>query len=522
MQLVPQWFAGGGVALLLAAHISAWSASVPAKQRTVWERYPNETATNVITATLTPAGETPEFMAIVVQQGGVFADLDEALDDAPGAPRRPALAPRARAAGVPPAHPFVQATWVPFQTNVTIDLGPGDGERVVLISYRYKGQQDYSGYSGGGVTVRTARPSIQIVNPTNLIVSEPLILLQGASRSPLREIRFDRFNEQGERVVENAEGFPGRTYMGDPKARALENYFSCYDVVLDPGTNRFEFRFRDYVGNTGATNFVIVFSTAHDRTAPVLKPVWPQPGARLTGGRFTARGNCDEHTARLSGQIVGGGTTNSFFGSVEYNGTYWYDGLPLAVGENRLTLEARDAAGNCLRTNMVLFGSDDVVLTLDPVEPVKLLQAFTAVSGKVSPSDRDVWINGVAAKVSPDGTWRADRVPVHSPNAGGTAVFEATALPRNAAPPTSPAKDFVAAQATLGTNELVLNASSPACGEFRMHLSNTADKGFILFASTNLTKWSPILTNATPEASFDYREDVRGTPCRFFKVVPLP
>jgi hypothetical protein len=84
------------------------------------------------------------------------------------------------------------------------------------------------------------------------------------------------------------------------------------------------------------------------------------------------------------------------------------------------------------------------------------------------------------------------------------------------------AAEVVSAQASLSTNAMILNATAPACGVFRLHISQADAKRFVILASTNLVEWTPILTNINPAPSFDYTLGTTNHACCFFKVVPLP
>jgi len=80
----------------------------------------------------------------------------------------------------------------------------------------------------------------------------------------------------------------------------------------------------------------------------------------------------------------------------------------------------------------------------------------------------------------------------------------------------------VLAEANLGTNIITLNASTPACGSFKLHMNGLFGRGFILFSSTNLISWEPVLTNLNSSAAFDYTDtNMANYGCRFFQVRPL-
>ncbi|MCL4787063.1 MAG: hypothetical protein KJ070_09770 [Verrucomicrobia bacterium] len=70
---------------------------------------------------------------------------------------------------------------------------------------------------------------------------------------------------------------------------------------------------------------------------------------------------------------------------------------------------------------------------------------------------------------------------------------------------------------------MTLNAGQPASQVSRLRLSGTTGRQFILLASTNLTDWTPILTNVISGERFEYEDQtVADFGCRFFRVSPLP
>jgi hypothetical protein len=496
--------------------------------RHVWESYPDTVNSNSVIVELRTDGEIPEWMAVVVERGDPMKTWQEqqerAMDrwHAELKTNRQAKLLLPRPPELNLQDPFANAKWLPFQTNYVVDLEPGDGDRSIKFSYRYKGQSRSSGWSGSSVTVQTTKPVLRIVNPTNTIQPQPLIQLQGYSSQPLQSVRYDLANESGVKVLTDEEGFVNSRYEGGFPFQPGEEYFTCFDIELSPGTNTIILRCQDEAGNSMTTNLVYVFTTVGDTKPPMLVLHWPRPGMNLAMKAFTARGRSDDPTATMEGFIVGAGRTNLITGFPERNGYFWFEEIPLSLGENFLTLMATDVAGNRSVTNLMIFGHAGPVITLDPIEPAKLWQPHLTLTGKVSPAQNRVWINGVEATVKPDGAWVADRVPVISPN-GGTATFEMTATPPDGAKKgITEAGGWLAAQASLGPNPVVLNATAPACGTFQLRLTDTAGRPFVLLTSTNLTDWIPLLTNAVPDSAFEYTDYNRDNhPCRFFRVVPL-
>jgi hypothetical protein len=482
---------------------------------------PKTVNTNLVSFTPKAVGEEPEFVAVSVGQG--VPDFQKEVERAMESFRAEVKTNRTAKLVLPDAAPKapLNPKWVPFQTNLVVDLGPGEGERWVLFSYKYKGEAAGGDWRGTRVTIQRATPTLCIVNPTNFLCSQPTIQLQGLTSTAFQKLRFDQFDGAGQKIRGDGQGL-GVSIPGCYDFKGHENYFTFSYVDLSPGTNTFVFRGTDVFGNEMSTNLVIVFSTAQDHTPPRIEVAYPKPNAEVSGETETVHGQMDDFTAKLEARIQtkDGSTTREAL--VEGNGHFWIRGIPVVLGSIQITLTATDAAGNRSETNFTVIGVEEPIITMDPVKPPNLWRMFTAATGRVSPANYDVWVNGVQAKVAPDGTWSAERVPVIPP-AGGTVTFEMTALPKGGAPGNkAKAAEVVSAQGTLGTNAVVLNSSAPACGVFRLHLSGTGGRSFVVFTSTNLADWTPILTNIDVAPSFDRVLGSKSDACRFFKIVPVP
>jgi hypothetical protein len=516
-------FLGLGLGFLLLAAISAGA-------RDVQTHFPDVVNTNQVIVELIPDGEIPEWMAVIVQtndpmdawrssQQAAMAKWQSERAANPAA-RPPKMTPP------PPNNYFDNASWLPFKTNLLVDLGSGDGKRELLFSFKYQGQTRSDGWGGSGIEVRTAAPVMAITNPKEHVTSQPMIQLQGyVSRQPIN-IKYDLFDQNGVKTVSGGDALVNDQHFDQALFEFTTNYFTCYDVSLSPGTNTFVVHCADEAGNPASTRFVIVFTTAGDTNPPVFSIDSPSPGTVLAGTSFTIRGPSDDPTAKMAGQICANGQTNEINALIERNGYFWFENEPLAEGTNYVSFTATDVAGNSSSTNFVVIGSTEVMLTMDAIEPAGQLwqQSIAVVTGKVHPANHEVWINGIQATVKPDGSWLAKKVPVLSSPSGGTALFNMTSMsPDEVAKGNAKLNERVSAQASLGTNDMVLNASAPVCGTFQLHLTGTAGRSFILEASTNLVEWSPILTNANPNPTFDYTDsNTNGYHCRFFRVVPLP
>src|SRR5207248_5493242 len=136
----------------------------------------------------------------------------------------------------------------------------------------------------------------------------------------------------------------------------------------------------------------------------------------------------DDFTARITGRITASGQTKAVAGVVERQGRFWIEHLPLRGKTNLLELTATDAAGNSTTTNLAVIRSETEI-TIDPVPTDQLWQLQVKVTGKVTPPDQRVWVNGREATVGPDGVWAAAGIAL---DRDGVAIFEAMAIPKSA------------------------------------------------------------------------------------------
>ncbi len=476
-----------------------------------------------------PQGKPPEEMAILVQSDAPDMELRkrqlewEAEVSTNHELMRTKRFPFMTTAGQPD---FEKAIWVPFQTNLSVDLGSGDGGRWLWVSYRNKKDNNpHPQWDSHHIFVQTSPPIIVFTNPTERVTSQPMIQLKGYITSDLGSPLYYQVFDQNGSVTASGDGSVNGRYLNPVTFQFTTNYFTCYDLELNQGTNTIVLRGEDQAGFSFTTNFMMIFTTVSDTNPPVFSLDSPEPRGEIADDSLTIRGPVDDPTAKMVGQISANGHTNNLSALIERNGYFWFEHVPLAQGANQVTLLATDVAGNSSSTNFVIYGSNEVRIRMDPVQPADQLwqPKIAVVTGKVQPANHDVWINGVQATVKPDGTWLAKNVPVISSPSGGTALFDLTTLsPGDIAKGNVKIKEQLASQTSLDTNTLVLNASSPACGIFQLHLTETAGRSFVLETSTNLVDWNSILTNSSPGSTFDYTDtNANNYHCRFFRVVPL-
>jgi hypothetical protein len=314
---------------------------------------------------------------------------------------------------------LANASWQPFTSpNVVVPLNSGNGNYIVWVGLRGLPSDAQQTWQGMQLTLNTIPLTLTITNPAVNMTSQPVIQLQGYANKPLSSLAFDVSNAAG--IWTNQTGYIIGQCYDTNLSEFTTNYFQCYDILLTNGLNAIILHATDLAGNTVMTNFSITLDCTGDTTPPVLTMVWPQDGTYISGSTFTLEAQVDDPTVTVTASIVdASGDANTIQGQVERSGKVWVQNLPVAAGENTLTITATDAAGNAAVANMTLYQSS-VTVTLDPLSSDQFNQTSVSVSGTVSDSNCEVWVNGVQAMVY-DGFWWADNVPV---SATGTAVFD--------------------------------------------------------------------------------------------------
>jgi len=314
---------------------------------------------------------------------------------------------------------FADAIWQPYNSNVVVSLNAGDGDYDIWIGLRGLPQDAQQTWHDVYLTLDTIPPTIVITNPIASVVSQPVIQLQGYSTEPLDSLSFDVANAAG--VITNLHGYIIGTYYDENLWTFTTNWFHCLDVALTNGLNTITLHATDWAGNMTTTNVSLTLDYSNNTNPPALTVTWPQDGTYIGGSQFTFEGEVNDPTVTVTAQIVdANGETNTVPGLVEHSGLVWVQNLPLADGENSLTVTAMDAAGNTSSTNITVTKSI-VTVTMDPISGDQVNQSFVNVFGTVSDPSCIVTVNGVPANVNEYGNWEADNVPV---NATGTAVFD--------------------------------------------------------------------------------------------------
>ena len=185
-------------------------------------------------------------------------------------------------------------------------------------------------------------------NPLRGVQAPTLATLPGAVATPTLAVAGQA--EAGEMVTVSGGALPVSVMAGDSGA------FSAM-VTLNPNRlNRLSASSRNAAGQTGPVRTVEVI---HDLQPPVVHIDFPGNNAEVSTETATIAGRVADSLSGYQGLsvTVNGQPANVMVG-IGTNGTYERPAIPLNVGENPITVVARDAHGNTSTQSIMLFRSD--------------------------------------------------------------------------------------------------------------------------------------------------------------------
>jgi hypothetical protein len=410
--------------------------------------------------------------------------------------------------------------WIPFSTNITLDLTRKDGQRLLFYGFSWEKPERIK-WGATWIFVWHSPLILFVTNPPQPTVSQPTINVLGYSPRPLFSIKYSV--RSGEEEIPERFGFFGSA-LGDT------NGFMCYDIPLHEGVNMVTLRAQDLASNTFVTNLMYTLDLKNDHTPPVMTLNFPKNNAKIaSGSELDITGFVDDFTAKISAVMTSNGRTDTFQAMVgPHNGFFYIPHIPFSGPEGSLLLTAIDAAGNQSTTNLNLFRTP-LVLIQNVAEKEGLSDLYK-VSGTLSNADGKtytVWVNGVKAQLENNCRWHAEHVRSSTPY--GVATFTASAIPNTSEVATNSRSgrnlgtpDSILVSAPYATNGVNLDCIKSYGGQFKVHLSGTRNQSFIIFASTNLTEWIPLTTNYNSGENFEFVDPKAGDyPCRYYRVLPI-
>ena len=187
-------------------------------------------ATNLISATWNSVlqgtnGQTNFTLPIPASQSGFFrvARADQAVADASGisffflsgfvntniTSAAVTGGPAVATAILVDSTNFAGATWIPFSSTPSVDIGTNEGTHVVWLGFR--GTNGVVYWTSDTVTLDKTPPVIVIANPVFSTTSRPIIQVQGYGTEPLSSIYFDVTNAAGS--MTDQQGFVTAQYF---------------------------------------------------------------------------------------------------------------------------------------------------------------------------------------------------------------------------------------------------------------------------------------------------------------------
>jgi hypothetical protein len=315
------------------------------------------------------------------------------------------------------------ANWTAYNnSNIVVNLGSVEGWHTVSVGL--KGYQPDAQQTWHSIQLKLVLtpPVLIITNPIVGLVTQPVIQLQGYCSENLASMSYDLSNASC--FEANQQAFVTTRLFDTNNLEYTTNGFQCFNIPLANGTNTLTLHGTDVAGNVTATNLVYVLDPTANTNPPVINLSWPPNNASISGTAFPVLGVVNDPFATVNAQMVNRGGTSNLTGSVEQNGSFWIENVPLGSGTNYLTITATNSAGYGSATNIVVEQSP-ITLTINSVSFNDPISPSATVNGTLAGSADLVWVNGVEATNNGGGTWTAYYVPVGD---SGTATITAEAV----------------------------------------------------------------------------------------------
>ncbi len=297
---------------------------------------------------------------------------------------------------------FGDAVWSTYSSsNVLVSLGTNEGQCTVWIGLRGYSTNFASSWLYFPITVNSQPPVITVTSPA-ASVSVPVVQVQGTVSESLASFTYDLTNSAG--LVTNQIASVVNQFADTTSQTITTNYFQCCDVTFAPGENILTLHATDFAGNTTSSSYVFTLDTTNDTTPPVITVNYPMEDSLVAATNFTLIGNLDDDNAFLT--VSNNNGSQSVSALVERGGTFYATNLALPNPTNYFTLFATDPAGNTSMQSLTVLASS-LALTVDPLTPDELSQPTITVTGTISDSSQNVWVNGILATVSGN-NWSAD------------------------------------------------------------------------------------------------------------------
>jgi hypothetical protein len=175
------------------------------------------------------------------------------------------------------------------------------------------------------------------------------------------------------------------------------------EVTLTEGDNVLTLTAEDLAGNMATWTMTVVLDTK----APEVEIESPDDGSATGSSTITVKGEVDDVDADL--MHGNNSVTND-------NGTFSTT-MTLSPGENTITIEATDIAGNTGSATITVTFDDEVVLTVtSPTKPKKTVSKDTYMIEGTSEAGASILINDVEIPVNPDGSFSYELVLMDGKN----------------------------------------------------------------------------------------------------------
>lgn len=235
---------------------------------------------------------------------------------------------------------FGNAEWVPFRSNIPLNLGHAEGTYKIYVGLMDL-DSGFTRWTRKVAKIDRTPPQVILEEPISEIVSISILQIIGHCSEEIMGVSYDYQNAKEQRL--NKMGFKTAPKIAsDGSKQIINNRFLCVDIPLAEGYNEITLRVTDWAGNTTTKSYTCQLDYDSDKTPPELSPVFPFDNQQIPSDIITMTG----YTEPCTKVIALGPDGIKYKGRVGRKGDYYIPNVRVSQESEIFKIIAWDPAGN--------------------------------------------------------------------------------------------------------------------------------------------------------------------------------